>query len=100
LPPWQRYDPDDDEAWADISPAEVGWSAVEPLEGLPAERVVDALGPPVHSRRRVDASAGCAAVYLYPIRTAGRHSTVGLCIDHNGRVDGSVGHMKFDLGSY
>lgn len=99
-PPWARYDPESDEAWADISPTEVDWSIVEALEGLPAERVIDALGPPVHSRRRTEPSARCAAVYLYPIRTAGRHSTVGLCINDAGRVDGSVGQMKFDLRSY
>jgi hypothetical protein len=100
LPPWEQYDPDSDEAWADISPGEVDWSVVEALEGMPAERVIDALGPPVHSRRRVEASTRCAAVYLYPIRTAGLHSTVGLCINRSGRVDGSVGQMKFNLKSY
>lgn len=99
-PPWERYDPDSDEAWAKISPGEVAWSVVERLEGLPAERVIEALGPPVHSRRRVEASTHCAAVYLYPIRTAGRHSTVGLCINRDGRVDGSVGQVRFDLRSY
>jgi len=100
LPPWERYDPDSDEAWADISPNEVDLSMVDALEGLPPERVIDALGPPVHSRRRTEASARCAAVYLYPIRTAGLHSTIGLCINGAGRVDGSVGRMKFDLRSY
>ena len=98
--PWERYDPDSDEAWADISSGEVPWSTVEPLEGAPAERVIEALGPPVHSRRRVEASTRCDAVYLYPVRTAGRHSTVGLCINRAGRVDGSVGQMTFDLRSY
>jgi hypothetical protein len=93
-PAWERYDPEDDEAWAAISPGEVTWAAVEPLEGMSAERVIDVLGPPAHSRRRVEASARCTAVYLYPIRTAGRHGTVGLCIDAEGRVNGSVGQHK------
>lgn len=98
--PWESYDPDDDDAWAAISPHEVSWLVVEPLEGKPAEQVIDVLGPPVHSRGRVEASARCAAIYLYPIATAGRHSTVGLCINAEGRVDGSVGSYKFHLRSY
>jgi hypothetical protein len=77
-----------------MSPKEVSWTAVEPLEGEPAERVIEALGVPVHSRRRIQATDRCMAVYLYPIRTAGRHATVGLCINREGRVDGSVGQHK------
>jgi len=98
--PWEHYDPEDDAAWAAISPEEVSWADLEPLEGASAERVIETLGPPIHARRRTTVSDRCAAVYLYPVRTGGKHSTVGLCITPEGRVEGSVGQHRFNLRTY
>ena len=98
-PAWERYDPEDDGAWAAISLDEVSWEVVEQLEGATAQRVIEVLGAPVHSRRRTEASDRCVAVYLYGIKTAGMHSVVGLCIDRDGLVNGSVGQHKIHLGS-